>query len=343
VQVLLIVVKSFLNVVFYSCVDLLMFRIYRFDLGLFLVIFLLVLGSIACGPDGVYWPTKEILYSIRLPQVCLAFLVGAGLALSGVVCQVLLHNALADAYVLGLSGGAALGGTVFSLLMPFLSLDVKILLTVLSAWGSLFFLLVRRSFITSSVLLLFGIVFNTLCSAIITFLKLIVSSQEAQSLLYWLVGYIPIYEYKYIFCLAVAVIMSGVLFCYESPKLDVLSLGDDVAWSLGVDSFLLRRRLYVGLTLLVGVIVALVGLVGFVGLMVPHALRLTAKPHTHRRFLLESALLGGGLLVVSDALCRLCFIWVHSEVPVGVMMTFLGAPYLLVMLLRSSGGVAVAP
>jgi iron complex transport system permease protein len=288
---------------------------------------------------------RVILLQERLPRVALAAVVGAALAAVGVAFQALVRNPLADPFVLGVSGGAALGATLAlaagltAVTVGAVILPAVPLFAFGGAVGSLFLVHALASFrgrILPLHLLLIGVVFNFFASAVIMFLKTVVAAQKAQEMLLWLMGSLSL-EGRSLLDIGAAATLTGAGLAYlvaSSQALNVVSLGDEGARHLGVDLDRVRRRVFVATSLMVGAAVSVSGMVGFVGLVVPHALRVVLGPD-HRLLVPAAALAGATFLVLCDLLARLLFPVLTTEAPVGVITAFIGGPAFVVLLLRS--------
>lgn len=294
------------------------------------------------GPPSV---DRIILLHDRLPRTLLAVIVGAALAAVGTAFQALVRNPLADPFVLGTSGGAALGATialvggigaihVAGLVLPGTPLLAfggaaasLALVHALSQW--------RGRLLTVDMLLI-GVVFNFFASAVIMFLKTVVAAQKAQEMLLWLMGSLSVEGLAWRDIAASGVLVGGglVALLLLSPALNVVSLGDEGAAHLGIDLDRARRRVFVASSLMVGAAVSVSGLIGFVGLVVPHALRLVLGPD-HRLLMPASALAGATLLVLCDLGARLLFPVLTTEAPVGVLTAFIGGPAFVALLVQS--------
>lgn len=312
---------------------------------------------------GLFAPDSRagtILYRVRLPRVLLGLAVGAGLSLAGTTLQAILKNPLADPFILGVSGGAALGATVAMTLGAGLGLVVDEG-SALSLWAgrvadaagaagfgpvALFACAgaVGAVFLTFAIarsaggahphtLLLAGVVFNAFAMAVILFLRTLVSQYKAQEILFWMVGTLGYRPWPEIAGVSAVVLLGAVLLTAGAVKLNLLAVGDAGAAVLGVDVDRARLWLVLVSSVVVGVAVSLSGLVGFVGLMVPHGLRLIAGPD-HRLLLPLATIGGGGFLVASDLLARLAFPLLGTEPPVGVVTALLGGPFFLWLMRR---------
>lgn len=311
----------------------------------------LALGSESISPAHLFDPPESAarvaLVDVRLPRVVLGAIAGAGLAAVGVAFQALLRNPLAEPYVLGVSGGSALGATVAILaglgglsvfgspalpLVPLAALLGGVLATAL-VYG-----VVRASTGTSgSTILLAGVMVNSIASALITFLKTVVSATTAQKLLFWLTGFLDVQSWPEIAGTALYVACGLAVLARDAGRLNLLALGPDGAAHLGVDVRALERRVVLACSAVVGGIVSLTGLIGFVGLVVPHALRRLIGPDV-RLLLPASALAGAAMLVLCDLVSRVSVRVIHGEPTVGAVTALIGGPLFLLLLLRRRRG-----
>jgi iron complex transport system permease protein len=273
---------------------------------------------------------STVVWQLRLPRVVLAALVGMSLAVSGSVFQAVLRNPLADPYLLGVSGGAALGAvlalTFFSIqsyAVPVLAFSGAILALLLV------YLVARAHQAATHTLILAGVMVGSLCTAVLMFLLLYSPSDPMRSALFWLAGNLSRTETGWLPYAAVACAGVVLLLWARAGLLDVFTQGEDVAADLGVDIGRERLLLLAGAGLLVAIAVALAGLVGFVGLVVPHAARLLWGAG-HARLIPAAAIAGAGFLVAADTLART--VLAPAEVPVGVITALIGAPFFLYLL-----------
>lgn len=280
-----------------------------------------------------------VVFDVRLPRVLLAAISGAGLSAVGVALQALLRNPLAEPYVLGVSGGSALGATVAILLglsgATVLGASLVPLAALAGGLGATALVIAFAAAVPSRGMsvLLAGVVVNAIASAAITFLKTLVSPSKAQELLFWLMGFLDVPSRASLVVLVVYVSLGTGVLLFDAARLNVLSLGDEAAHHLGVRVREVERRTLVASSLVVGAIVSVTGLIGFVGLVVPHILRRTLGPDA--RVLLPAALgLGGAALVLCDLVSRASFRFLHTEAPVGAVTALVGGPLFLVLLRR---------
>lgn len=284
-------------------------------------------------PGAVDETTRLVVLGIRLPRTLLAGLTGAVLSLGGAVFQAVLRNPLADPFILGVSSGAALGGLLgmaagwtFQGFLPLSSFSGALLTTFL-----LLALAGRGKGLGGTHLLLTGVIINAFFGAIIMYVVATTSDDRLYAMLFWLYGDLGRADYGA--CAvegAVALLGFGGLYRL-AYKLNILTTGEETALQLGVDVPVLKRVCLVLVSLVVGVAVAFAGIIGFVGLIVPHVIRLLWG--ADHRLLLPAAALGGGIfLVLADALART--LAAPLELPVGVVTAFCGAPFFLYLLYR---------
>ncbi|TXG85573.1 MAG: iron ABC transporter permease [Sphingomonadales bacterium] len=281
------------------------------------------------GDDPRWW----IILDLRLPRALLALLVGGGLGLCGAALQGYLRNPLADPSVLGISSSAALGA-VFSIFvglsgaawaLPGFALAGAATATVLLS------LVVGRGG-SPTLLVLTGVMLSSLTAALTTLLISLAPNPFATSeIVTWLIGALTDRSIEDVWLALPLILLGGVALLGIGPALDALSLGEAAAQSLGVNLARLRWRLVIGVGLTVGGAVAVSGVIGFVGLIVPHLLRPLAREQPSA-LLLPSALGGAALLLVADTLVRLAP--GASELRVGVAMALVGAPFFLWLLLK---------
>jgi len=282
----------------------------------------------------------EIVFAVRLPRVLLAALAGGGLSIAGVALQALLRNDLAEPFVLGVSGGAALGATVAIVfgLTAASTIGASVLPLTAFAGGLCATILVYIFARTSSgprstSLLLSGIVMNAIASAAITFAKTIVSPAKAQELLFWLMGFVDVPNFESLVAIAAYLAVGVAILLRDAGRLNVLSLGEEAATHLGVRVQAVEARVVFASSLIVGAIVSATGLIGFVGLIVPHVLRRILGPDT-RVLMPVSVFAGAAALVACDLGSRAVFRWIHTEPPVGTVTALVGGPMFLALLQR---------
>jgi iron complex transport system permease protein len=278
----------------------------------------------------------DIVLRVRLPRVLLGAAVGAALAVSGALFQALLRNPLADPFVLGVSGGAALGGILVlglgaSLGLGYGAVPPAAFAGALVTTLLLFVVAGGRGRLSSTTLLLTGVVFNAVASAAIVFVASLAGLVEGASLFLWLIGSLSSARDEVVGVVGAFVALGLACTLPVARRLDLLALGEEPAAQLGVDVERVKRVVLVVTSLMVGAAVAAAGLIGFVGLIIPHLLRILLGPD-HRLLVPASALAGAAFLVACDTVAR--SILPGRELPVGAITALAGGPLFLVLLRR---------
>ncbi len=291
-----------------------------------------VIKSFTGGGDGEL--LHDIIWRLRLPRVLLAALLGATLSLGGMVFQALLRNPLAEPYILGISGGSAIGAIIGILLglARFPGVWLMAFVGSLATLGLLYVMASGRSMLRGNTLLLSGVMVNAFCSAVILFLVSIAQDSRLHNIIFWLMGDLAAATNENVISLSLTVLPCFAVIFARSHALNLLTLGNDMARSMGVNIKATTSLLLVVTSLMISATVSYCGLVGFVGLVMPHMLRLIWGPD-HRLLAPASILGGAAFMVVCDMLART--LPAQGELPVGVVTALIGAP-LFVYLLRKS-------
>ena len=281
-------------------------------------------------------PAADIVLRVRLPRVELGLCVGAALAVAGVLFQALLRNPLADPFVLGVSGGATLGGILVLSVGGLVGLGYRAVPPAAFAGAVLATLLLYsvaggRGRLSPTTLLLTGVVFNAFASAAIVFLASLAGMTEGASLFLWLIGSLSALRGDVTGLVALFLGLGLLCALPFARGLNLLALGEESASQLGVDVERQKRVLLLATSLMVGAAVAAAGLIGFVGLIIPHLLRLVIGPD-HRLLIPASALGGAAFLVACDTLAR--SLPGGRELPVGAITALAGGPLFLWLLRR---------
>ncbi|WP_321389344.1 iron ABC transporter permease [uncultured Desulfuromusa sp.] len=320
------------------------------QLLLFLSPLLAIVISLSAGSLDLSWkqlltiflqgPGTEIkqviIWEIRLPRALLAGLVGAALSLSGVTFQAVLRNPLADPYLLGVSGGAALGA-VAALTCGFQSPIIIPIAAFIGALGALLlvYMVAQAHTCSSHTLILSGVMVGSLAAALLLFLLWRAPADATRQAIFWLAGNLSLADPDWLSWGWLWVFIGFLLLWSQSFNLDLLTQGEETAADLGLAVGKTRLILFSLAGALTACAVSLAGLVGFVGLVIPHICRLLWGPG-HRLLLPFSALLGSSFLIVADAIAR--SLYAPAEIPVGVVTALLGAPFFLFLLRRKGGG-----
>lgn len=292
-------------------------------------------GSIAADEVSAY----QIVWQIRTPRVLLAVIVGAGLAVVGVVMQALVRNALADPFVLGVSSGASVGAVAVTVFGGLTALGVYAVsggafLGAVLASVAVYAASYGRNGVTPLRLVLTGVALGFGFQAVMSLLIYFAPGGEATSMiLYWTLGSFGAATWGALPVVAVAVVLGLVVVRRASRALDVLALGDETSASLGIDSSRLRTRLFVITALMTGAMVAVSGAIGFVGLIMPHVVRMSVGAG-HARVLTLAPLLGAVFMVWVDVVCRTLV--APRELPLGVITALVGVP-VFIALMRGRG------
>lgn len=303
-------------------------------LGVALLLVLLVLIALslrfgAVGADSV------VIWNIRLPRTVAAVLVGIGLASAGVLLQGSLRNPLADPVLVGVSAGAALGAVLGAAMgLPFNSIGVTSVAVVTSSIAMAIVVWVSRSNgrIEVVTVLLAGIAVSAFGAAVISIIISMSDLAGARSVSFWTTGSFALSNWAGVNSMWPAIAIGVILAFYLAPSLDLLALGDEGAYSSGVSVFRIRTLALLAAVLLTAAGVAVMGVIAFLGLVVPHAIRLVIGP-AHRQLLVISALGGAVVLLLADTIARLALSPV--EIPVGSVMAIVGAPVFFILLGRA--------
>lgn len=291
------------------------------------------IGSSPIELDQVLIPQTvdhEIFFHARLPRVLLAMLAGGALSIAGVLFQALLRDSLADPYTLGISSGASLGA-VLAICFGFSAVWLASLCGATGALLVVMWLASQGRRVSSFSLLMSGVTVNTMAIAVILLLQSVASFSQSFAISRWLMGSIESVEYSTIATLAAVVVPLTLVACWTARSWNLLAAGEEWAASRGLPTGRFIWLGFVSGSLITGSVTVITGPVGFLGLIVPHAIRLWLGAD-HRLLLPTSFLLGGAFLVVSDTLAR--SILPPSDIPVGVVTAICGGPFFL-WLLRS--------
>jgi iron complex transport system permease protein len=282
---------------------------------------------------------ETIILDIRLPRILLAGLVGAALAVAGATYQGLFRNPLADPYLLGVSSGAGLGATI-GMLIPFslswMSLGAVPLFAFLGATGAVavVYLLARVGrTVPTTTLILAGVALSALLASLSSYL-MTVAGGELHRIVFWLLGGLYLTKWSEVWTVLPAVLAGIAVIWIHARPLNVMQLDEEQAQQLGINVERVKLMLLAAATLITSAAICFTGLIGFVGILIPHAVRLIWGPDY--RFLLPlSTLVGAVFLILADTLART--IIPPTEVPVGIITAFCGAPFFLYLLRRKKG------
>ncbi|MCB8819316.1 FecCD family ABC transporter permease [Microvirga rosea] len=308
-----------------------------------------ILADMFVGQTGTGGGETLIVLQVRLPRLLLGMLVGAGLASSGALMQGLFRNPLADPGLVGVSAGAAvaaaatitLGDALLAPLMgplPFGALPIGAFAGGLLTTLGLYLVATRGGRTSIATMLLAGVAFGALSGAVMGLFSYLSDDRQLRDLSFWSLGSLSGATWTKIIAILPLILPSIVAMPFLARGLNALALGEAEAFHLGVPVQRVKALAILIVAITVGASVAAAGMIGFVGIVVPHMLRLIAGPD-HRMLLPASALLGAVLLVAADTVART--IAAPAELPIGILTATLGAPFFLWLLLRRQGGIAL--
>jgi iron complex transport system permease protein len=290
--------------------------------------------AVLTGQNGADSILAGIIWRIRLPRVILASLAGAALSLGGLVFQTLLRNPIAEPYVLGISGGAAVGA-IIGILFGLAHFPGVALLAFAGSMATLLLVFVvaaKRSAIKGDFLILAGVMINAFCSSIIIFLVSMTGDSRIHSILFWLMGDLSSTDMSQAQILAIMTVPCFAALFFFARPLNLLLMGEELAGSMGVNVRVVPLALIAITSFMVSATVCHSGLLGFVGLVVPHMLRLLFGAD-HRLLIPSCILAGASYLVLCDLLAGA--LPARGEMPVGVVTAMIGAPLFIFLLVRS--------
>jgi len=283
-------------------------------------------------------PEHDILFYSRLPRILLGVIVGFALSSGGVAFQSLLRNPMADPYILGVSGGAALGSVVaVSLGLAFTWVSSVAFVSALASLLLIYWIAQTKGRLPVYTLLLTGVIFNAFSFALIMFINSLVSFEQAHRIWYLMVGSLEAEGYGKIAVTGGFVLAGFLLLFLHAGKMNLMALGDSSAQYLGLDVEKFRRHIFFAASLMIGATVSLSGLIGFVGLFIPHMVRLRLGSD-HRLLLPASALFGAAFLVLADLAARTVLSGsdYQTQIPVGVLTALIGGPFFVYLVKKPS-------
>ena len=286
-------------------------------------------------------PLHDIIWLLRLPRLVLAALVGMGLSVCGVIMQAVVKNPLADPYILGISSGASLGATAAILLGIGVALGENFV--GIAAFIGAFAMSLGVLFISnlggrsnSVKLLLAGMALSAVCGAFSSFIVYFANNKEGmQTIAYWMMGSFAGAKWETLAVIGPIVVLAVMFFWTQSRMLNLMLLGDESALTLGTDLHIYRQIYLLVSSLIVGFVVYAAGMVGFVGLVVPHVIRMLVGTD-HKKLIPVSALTGAVFLVIADGLCRV--IIPRTELPIGILISLIGAPCFVYLMIKKTYG-----
>lgn len=283
------------------------------------------------APDYI----KTIIFNLRLPRIMMALLIGMMLASSGAVVQTVFQNPLADPYIIGIAASATFGAVIaFALNLPDFMYGILAFITCLASTFLIFKIAKKGNSINISTLLIVGIAISSFLGAFTSFVMYLIG-EDSFKITMWMMGYLGNASWKRVIFLLIPLILSLVYFYLKRYELDALLSGDEEAHSLGIDINRLKIRILAVSALIVAFSVAFSGMIGFVGLIIPHTIRMIVGP-SNSKMLPNTILAGGFFLLLCDTFGRV--ILAPVEIPIGVITAFFGAPFFLYLALKSKKG-----
>jgi len=302
------------------------------------------IGMTSISLESIFSPGSSsvesgIFWGIRVPRILIAFFAGAALAVSGMAFQAMFRNPLATPFTLGVSSGASLGaalyvrsGVVFSVLgISGISCSAFLgsMLAILLVYG----LTQARKGFSTATMLLAGVAVNFFCSSLMLFTQYISDFTHSFRILRWLMGGLEVAGFESVFNMMPFVIIGGAILFFLTQELNLMTVGEDIAVSRGVDVKKIKPLLFFATSLMIGGVVAVCGPIAFVGMMIPHICRLIIGPE-HVYLMPATFMFGGAFLTICDTLSRTLI--APAEIPVGVITSLLGAPFFIWLLLSKT-------
>ena len=325
-----------------SCVVLLALMVYAVTLGSVYIEPELILRSILewikYGMDGVTCDDsiRFIVFEVRLPRIILAVLTGSLLSMAGAVYQAIFQNPMADPYVIGISSGAAFGATIAIIFLPPMMLlgnSIVSLAAFLSAILTsilVYFISKTKRGVDTFSLLLTGVVISTVLSSFIS-LMMLAHQDEAMKIMTWTMGSFNAKSWNHVLTILIPTVIGIFFTIYHGKDLNVLVMGEEEAMTMGLDTKRLKRNMLLICALLTSIAVSVSGIIGFVGLIVPHFIRLIFG--SEHKFLLKASFVFGAIfMLLSDTIARSLID--GFEVPVGIITSLIGGPLFLILLVR---------
>lgn len=301
----------------------------------------IIYSALTGTSSGALAVNNDIIWLLRLPRIVLAACVGAGLSVCGVVMQAIVKNPLADPYILGISSGASLGATL-SILLGVGQIFGADFVGVTAAAGA--FMVSLGVLLLSNIggradsvkLLLSGMALSALCSAFSSFIVYFSNNKEGiQNITYWLMGSLASAAWDRLLFVFPVIACCIVFFCTQSRILNLMLLGDETAVTLGTDLHKYRHLYLIFSSVIVGLAVYSAGVIGFVGLVVPHIFRMIFG--TDHNLLLPATALGGAVFLIwADVLCRTVI--TGAEIPIGILVSLVGAPCFVYLMIKRTYG-----
>ncbi|MFC1478207.1 FecCD family ABC transporter permease [Candidatus Margulisiibacteriota bacterium] len=306
-----------------------------------LLLFIILLASVFFGVwkgstnislSELFSGTDQIILRLRLSRIILGILTGAGLGVCGVALQAILRNPLAEPYLLGTSSGAGIGAV-----LAIITGVSAIYLPLFAFTGAIFSIILVYNLaredgrIPVQSLILSGVIVAIALSGLIMFLISISSNEALHNMMWWLLGNLQVYDNSLLWIAGIIVTAGLAFIFFLAQDLNAISLGEEEAAHLGIDIEILKKILFAVISLITGALVSITGMIGFVGLIIPHMMRFVVGPN-HKVLIPATCLSAAAFLVICDTFSRCLFPPV--EIPIGVITSLIGAPIFIVLLKR---------
>jgi iron complex transport system permease protein len=294
------------------------------------IIFALVKGAVNIPLVDLLLRDNQAIFNLRLLRIAAAILVGSGLAVSGIALQAILRNPLAEPYLLGTSSGAGLTAVIAVILgvsriyMP-LAAFLGAVLSILIVYS----LAKERGVIADKSLILSGVIISVAFSSVIVFLVSLFGNEAMHEMNWWLWGSLQVYDYKLLLLVALPVILGICLIYFFAQDLNAISMGEEEAMHLGIDTQNIKKIIILVTALITASLICICGIIGFVGLIIPHMMRLVVGPN-HKVLIPTTCLAASVFMVFCDLFSRTLFS--PLEIPIGVITAMIGAPVFIVLL-----------
>ncbi len=297
------------------------------------VLFGLAQGSVRIPLSGLLLKDNQVIFNMRLLRILAAILVGSGLAIAGIVLQAVLRNPLAEPYLLGTSSGAGLAAVIAVILgISRIYMPLAAFLGAIASIILVYTLASERKKIADRSLILSGVIVSIAFSSIIVFLVSLFGNQAMHEMNWWLWGSLQVYDWPLVLLVAIPVILGiGVIYIF-AQDLNAIQLGEEEAMHLGIDTQNVKNILIIITALITASLICICGIIGFVGLIVPHMMRQVVGSN-HKALIPVTCLAAAIFMVVCDIISRTLFAPV--EIPIGVITAIIGAPIFIILLKRS--------
>jgi iron complex transport system permease protein len=306
--------------------------------ALSIILLLAVILGISKGPvnlslSALFAESNRQILNLRLARIVLAVIAGSGLSVCGIVLQAILRNPLAEPYLLGTSSGAGLGAVIaLTLGAAFAYIPLAAFIGAILSTLLVYSISRERGKIGVQSLILSGVVISIAFSAIILFLLSAFEKEALHGISWWLWGNLEVFDFKLLITAGVIVTLGIICHIFVFAGFNAISMGEEEALHLGIKVELVKKILFFLISLITAAIISVCGVIGFVGLVIPHITRLIIGPN-HRLLIPASCILSSAFMVLCDLLARTCFS--PSEIPIGVVTAIVGAPVFIILLKKS--------